>query len=229
LNVAPFAGGTETPLPVSGSLLGWSTGTDSVMIALGEKTAAGVQFTPVDLRTGARRAPFTVPDSAIADWDALPDDGWAWIPPGGRSIRIERHGEAAPTSLPVSDWYIGATGVDAAADGLALAFLGYDAATFDSLGLSVMSLPDGKVTRWAAIFGENAGVRVLPDHSILLRIWDTQESVTLYRLRGPGQVERLGTIPRAVTSFSVSDDLRRATVVTHEYSGDAWLHRVVRP
>jgi hypothetical protein len=53
--------------------------------------------------------------------------------------------------------------------------------------------------------------------------------MTLYRVRGPRRVDRLGTIPRPVTSFSASKDLRRAAVVTQEYHGDAWMSRVVRP
>ena len=228
LTVAPFAGGAETPLSISGPLLSISQGADPVMVALGEKTSAGVRLTLTDLRTGTRRSPFVIPDSAIKDFDPLPDDGWAWIPSDGRSIRVQRHGDAAPRSYPVPGWYINASSVVAAPDGGEVAFIGYDAATYDSLGLSVMSLADGKVTPWIAFFAENSGFRWLPDHSILLRIWETQESVSLYRVRGPGLVERLGTIPRSVARFSVSDDLRRAAVVTREYHGDAWMSRVVR-
>jgi hypothetical protein len=92
-----------------------------------------------------------------------------------------------------------------------------------------MSLANGKATRWFAIFGEAYGLQWLPDGSILLAIWETQETVTLFRVRGPGQSERLGTIPQPVTSLSVSRDLHRATVVTHEYHADAWMSRVARP
>ena len=109
------------------------------------------------------------------------------------------------------------------------AFIGFDAATYDSLGLSVMSLATGKAIPWFAIFGESYGFRWLPDGSILLSIWETQETATLYRLHGPGRNERLGTIPLPVTSLGVSTDLHRAAVVTQEYHGDAWMSRVVRP
>ena len=60
----------------------------------------------------------------------------------------------------------------------------------------------------------------------MLVIWETQETVALYRVRGPGQVERLGTIQRPVVSISVSGDLRRVTVGTREYKGDAWMYKV---
>ncbi|MEP7326093.1 MAG: protein kinase [Gemmatimonadota bacterium] len=229
LSVAPFGGGSETPLPFSGSLLGFSRGTDSVTIALGEKTPAGVRLTLSDLRTGARRGPVVIPDSAITDFAPLPDGGWAWVPSDGQSISVQRHGDAAPRTFPIPDWYSSAFSLGLSPDGGEVAFIGYDVATYDSLGLSVMSLGDGKVTPWVTYFGENVNFGWLPDHSILLRLWESQETVTLYRVRGPGQVEKLGTIPRAVTSFGVSDDLHRATVVTREYHGDAWMSRVVRP
>ena len=229
LTVAPFGGGTETPLPLSGSLLGLTMGADSNMVAVGEKTPAGVRLTLIDLRTGARKGQFAIADSTIQDFAPLPDGGWVWIPADGRSIRVQRRGEAAAKSFPIPEWYVGAQAVETAPDGRAAAFVGYDAATYDSIGLGVMSLSDGKETHWVAIFGAKPFFRWLPDGSILLDIWETQETVTPYRVRGPGRSERLGTVPRPVTSFSASKDLRRAAVVTREYHGDAWMSRVVRP
>ena len=230
LAVAPFGSGAETPLPLSGSLLGWSmgVGADSEMVAVAEKAAGGVRLSLIDLRTGARQRQLTVADSTIRGADPLPD-GWVWIPGDGRSIRVQRRGDTAAKSFPIPDWYVSARGVVAAPDGKRVAFAGFDAATYDSLGLGVMSLADGKVARWVTIFGESSDAQWLPDGSILLDIWETQETVTAFRVRGPGQSERLGTVPRPVTSFRVSRDLRRAAVVTREYHGDAWMSRVVRP
>ena len=229
LTVAPFGGGTEMALPLSGTMLGWTMDPDSDVVALGERTSEGVRLTPIDLRTGARRSSFALADSTVRDWAPLPDKGWVWIPADGRSMGVQRRRDAAPKSFPIPDWYVAARTVNATPDGEEAAFTGYDAGTYDSLGLSVMSLSSGKAARWTAIFGEQSAFRWLPDGSILLSIWETQETVTIYRVRGPGRVERLGTIPRPVTSFSVSKDLRRATVVTHEYHGDTWMSRVVRP
>lgn len=92
-----------------------------------------------------------------------------------------------------------------------------------------MSLSDGRFTFWQAMAGENAVLRGLPDGSILLRLYVGQESVTLYRLRSPGRMERLGTFPRRLTSVVVSSDLRRAAVRTLDAHGDAWMSTVVRP
>jgi hypothetical protein len=68
----------------------------------------------------------------------------------------------------------------------------------------------------AEMFGESYGLRWLPDGSILFLLWKTHETVTPYRVRDPGLSERIGTVPRPVTSFGLSNDLRRAAVVTRE-------------
>src|SRR4029077_20255374 len=103
-----------------------------------------VRLTLTDLRTGARRSPFAIADSTIQDFAPLPDGGWVWIPADGRSIRVQHRGEAAAKSFPIPEWYVGARAVETAPDGRAAAFIGYDAATYDSLGLGVMSPSDGK-------------------------------------------------------------------------------------
>lgn len=199
------------------------------MLALGEKTQAGVQLTLTDVRTGSRRAPFPIADSLITNWTPLPDNGWAWIPSDRLRIATQRPGDAAPRIFPTPDWYAAAFTLDPSPDGKQVAFVGWNAPSVDSAGLSVMSLSDGKSTPWMAAFAEGAEARWLPDGSILFLVWESQETVALYRLRGPGRVERLGTIPRPVTGLSVSDDLRRAVVQTREYHGDAWISKVVRP
>src|SRR5262249_13241286 len=155
LTVVPFGGGTEIPLPLSGSPLGAAMDADSDIVALGEKTPAGVRLTPIDLRTGARRRAFVLADSTVQNWAPLPDNGWVWIPTDGRSMRVQRRGDAAPKSFPIPGWYVAALGVTASSDGGEAAFIGYDAGTYDSLGLSVMQLADGKVMRWMAMFGES--------------------------------------------------------------------------
>jgi hypothetical protein len=55
-----------------------------------------------------------------------------------------------------------------------------------------------------------------------------EDAFTLYRLRAPGQMVRLGTIPRPVRALSVSQDLKRAIVMVRDYHVDAFSWRVVR-
>ncbi|MFI5209676.1 MAG: protein kinase, partial [Gemmatimonadales bacterium] len=221
----PFSGGAESPLAVSGTVVGYANA-DSVTVALAAKTVTGLQFSLVDLRTGSRRNQFVVPDSTIGDFAALPEGGWVWIAPDLREIRVQRHGEGVPRTFAIPDWYRTAFGI--AARGGEVAFVGWNTPDLDSTGLSVMSLADGKVTHWATLFSEGSIVEWLSDGTILLANWETPETVTLYRVHGPGRLERLGTIPRAVPvgNLIVSSDRRRVGIVTRESHGDAWMSRV---
>jgi hypothetical protein len=114
-------------------------------------------------------------------------------------------------------------------DGRFVAFTGYSAPGEDSTGVSVMSLADQSVRHWFTISGEGGQVDWLSDGTLLLRLADTPETWSLYHLTGPDRAVKLGTIPRTVSSISVSADLKRAAIVVHDYRGDAWINRVVRP
>jgi hypothetical protein len=230
LSALPYGGGGETPVALSGRLLGWSWGWDSTVIGLGERIPAGLRLSRVDLRTGARAGSLVLPDSTVSDWDALPGGGWVWVPPdGSRLVRVQAAGEAKPRSLTAPDWYQLVYGDDAAADGQRVAITGFNASTVDSEIVSVMTLSDGRTERWATFFGEDAGSFWRPDGSIAVQVRESQGSLTIFRLRGPGRIERLGTIPRTVNAVRISIDLKRAVVVTRDYHGDAWMNDVVRP
>jgi len=64
---------------------------------------------------------------------------------------------------------------------------------------------------------------------LLVTLWSAEQTASLFRVRGPGKVEKLGQIPHAVNRLTVSADLQRATLMWREYHGDAWLYRVVKP
>jgi hypothetical protein len=233
LSVVPFTGGAETSLPLSGSLVGWGWvrwAPNSALVAVHERTALGSRLTLIDRQTGGRRASFGVPDSSLGEWTTLPDDGWAWWPLGTETIKVIRRGESAPKTLPLPSWYTGAIDLSSCSDGENVALTGWGPAPgVDTLGVSVLSLRDGTSTQWISMAAEGGWAAFLPDHSMLLQIRETQETVILYRLRGPGQLQRLGAIPRPVERLTVSDDLKRAAIVTRDYHGDAWMYRVARP
>ena len=230
LSLMPFVGGTETVLPLNGSLSDWRWGINSSEVAVQEWTSAGTVFTLIDPLTGGRRSSVTVPDSGIGGWTAVADEGWAWSPIGTKKLKVQRQGEDAPRTFTVPDWYAWVHGLSAGSDGATLAVSGWGPApSTDTLGVGMLSLRDGTFTPWASIVAEAGEGSILPDHSILVEVAETFETVTLYHLRGPGQIERLGTIPRPVQRLSVSNDLKRAAVVTRDYHGDAWMYRVVRP
>src|SRR5262245_4973065 len=228
LAVFPYPRGAEMSLPISGKLLGL-TWRDSVTLGLFERTSAGDRFTPVDVRTGGRGEPFAVPDSGISDvYASLPDGGWAWVPAEGQSIKVQEPGDSAPKVFPVPETLGGATGVANSPDGKNLAFLGWKPPSYDSIGLNVLSLRDGKITPWYARFSEGASFKWLADGSIYLASLETQQARTAFRISGPGKVERLGTFPRWVVNGQISADMRRVAVVTLEIHGDVWMSTVVR-
>jgi len=192
--------------------------------------ATGTIFRLIDRRTGGTRTSFTVPDSAIGVWNALPDDGWAWVPVGTRTIKVQRRGESAPRTFPFPGWFDSALGLSSSADGQSVVLTGWGPSPIvDSLRVGVLSLRDGSFTPWVTMAAEGGWGRFQPDHSIFVQILETQETVTFYRLRRPGRLERLGAIPRPVQRVSVSNDLKRAAIVTRDYHGDAWMYQVIRP
>ena len=225
VSVAPFPSATpETPVNISGQVVDafWA---DSVSLVASTYTSKGRRLALIDVRTGAIRNPVEL-DSTIGG--ATPfRDGWAWIPRTGDRI-ILQEGEKR-REIPKPAWYAGLIGAVISPDRSRLMFLGWNAATQDSMRLEVMPADGGPSTPWFTSFAEGAIADWLPDGSLLAIIWDAEEAASVYRVRGPGQVEKLGRIPHPVRAFSVSGDLARATMSWREYHGDAWLYRVVQP
>jgi WD40-like Beta Propeller Repeat len=230
LSVMPLGGGAETLLPLSGKLNNLSWTLDPNLVATIEETPAGLVFRLIDRRSGATAGTFSAPDSAIGGWAALPGDRWAWFPTGTRTIKVQGRGDRAPKTFALPRWFDEADVLIPGPDGATLAVTGWGPSpVVDTLGVSVLSLRDGTFTPWSSTFAEGGWGRLLPDQSMLLQVRESQETASLYRLRRPGQAERLGTVPRPVDRLSVSIDLKRALIVTRDYHGDAWMYHVVRP
>ena len=51
----------------------------------------------------------------------------------------------------------------------------------------------------------------------------------LYKVSGPGRLDRLGAVTRPIAGISVSRDLQRIAVLETNYHGDAYMSRIVRP
>jgi len=221
----PFGGGAETPLTAIGSARRafW---TDSVTVAFAAPTPAGLRLTLLDVRTGATGRTLDLPDSVVGDFDVLPD-GWAWIPISGDRVVVEQGGRRREFRMPA--WYSNLFQVATDGSGRRVGVAGWNASTNDSIGVSVISLDDGTVSQWGSGFAEGGGMDLLDDGGAVLTLRPTQESAVFYRLRGPGQMERVGATSRAVSGINLSHDLRRAAVMVRDYHADAWMSRVVRP
>jgi hypothetical protein len=153
---------------------------------------------------------------------------WVWLAVDGPTINVQRDGDSQPQKIRVPPWYAQALTLSASTDDHSIAFTGWKALTYDSLGIGIVSLADGRFSRVWAAFGEGGGVTWLNDGSLLVENFDTPESMTFYRIRGPRRVERLGSIPRLITGASASRDLRNIVVSTHDRHADAWVSKVVR-
>ena len=231
IDVVSFAGRAVLTHSPSGALVsfddaGWMP--DGAAFSYAERADSAVRFVTLDARTGARLATFAIADSTVVSFDPLAGGGWVWIPPSLNGLRVQRPGEPRPRDLPTPDRNGNVISVAAAPDGGRLVTIGWNA-TNDSMRVHVISLPDGRAVRWATFFGEYvAKAAFLADGSVVIPVWETQESVTLYRLRGPGRIERVGTIPRPVDQMREASDGRRVVVSTREFQGDIWLARIER-
>jgi hypothetical protein len=225
LSTMPFGGGAETALTGQGAPEAWFW-LDSMSVAVSTQTPRGLHLAVRDIRSGAELRVLDLPDSIITDFEPLAD-GWAWIPADGDRVIVQRAGRTVNIAKPA--WFGPIFNVSRDPAGPRILFSGWNAGTFDTLGVAVVPLDGGTPVTWAAMFAEGGGGRFSSDGSILFNVRQTQESFALYRLRAPGRLERLGAVPRPIAGLTVSRDLRHATVLARDYHGDAWMSRVVRP
>ncbi len=223
-SIGSFAASGETPLATTGTVLDveW---VDSVTVAVATETPGGVHLALTDVRTGAQRESADIADSAVRAVAGWPG-GWAWIPPSRDRIVVLEGGRRREIKQP--EWYGGIFGLSADPSGRRIAFVGFNAANNDTLGVGVVNVPDGSVTQWATLHADGGFASMLPDLSLLLDVSETEESQVVYRVATPGRLERLGAPPRPLLGITVSGDLKRATAIERTYQADAWMYEVVR-
>jgi hypothetical protein len=220
-SIMPFAGGPESAIGGANPVAAfWS---DSVTVGMSRQTPAGLHLAEIDVRTNAVRNEMDLPDSVLTWARALPD-GWAWIPAAGDKLVVRRAGKTR--EYPKPQWYafLFELNVDPARNRIFLG--GNDRTTGDSLGLSVLNLADGSATMWATTFAELARTTVLDDGSVFLQVSRTQESLSFYKVTGPGQLQSLGDSPRPLRQVSVTRDMKHATALERDYRADAWMSKV---
>ena len=221
LSILPFAGGAEVPLQTAGRVFSafWRDSV-SVLVATGTH---GQHVALVDVRTGAVERALELPDTNIVDITTLPD-GWAWIPGSDDRIVIQRAGRNIEVKKP--SWFGVLTQVVADPAGRWIGMSGWNAATFDTVGIAVVPSDGGTPVMWATHFAEGGSMDFLDGGAVALELYPSQESVTLYRLAAPGKLGLVGTVPRPVSGLDFSADLKRAVIDTRDYHGDAWTSRV---
>jgi hypothetical protein len=193
-----------------------------------DAVAGGTQLSLMDYRTKRKTALLTIPDSITQDVTRATPGVWVWVPLDGRALNLRSDGDSRTRKFSVPPWYANVGSPDASPDGRSIAFAGWKAVSFDSIGIGILSLADGRFSQVWTTVGDIGGVRWLNDGYLEIAIFDSRESLTFYRARGPGNIERLGRIPRPVTQSSESRDLRNIVVSTRDRHADAWVSKVVR-
>jgi hypothetical protein len=224
LSVMPFGGGQETPIELDGKLFasGWA---DSVSLIISTQNAKGLKLKVVDVRNGASSNAMQLPDSVVRAATPLLN-GWAWVPASSNKIIIEQSGKRREIAKPA--WFSILTNLSTSPDGTRILYQGWGKTTNDSVAFETMPIAGGPPTRLFTTIADHVNHSWLTDGSLLVNVWDTPESLSMYKVKGAGQVEKLGTVPHLVTNFNVSADLKRAVLGWRETKSDAFMYRVVK-
>jgi Tol biopolymer transport system component len=174
------------------------------------------------------RDALVIPDRFPNAFMHMPSGGWVWLRSGRPEISVQLRADTSSRRIPFPAWYGVTFLADLSRDGRFVAFVSSKARNADSVRVSVLSLADSAVTPWFTAFGGMSEVSWLNDGTLLVVFIEALETYSVYHLLGPGRAEKLGTIPRRVSSVSVSKDMKHAAVVVRDHRGDAWMSRVVR-
>ena len=224
LGVTAMSGGPETAINVDGTFRAakWE---DSGLLAIASRGPQGeVHDMFVDGRSGRLLSRFDFPaDSGGWDFTAL-SDGMAWIPASADRILVSQRNHLREFRKPA--WFSGLLWLESDHLGPRISYAGPHAAFGDSVGFGVISLADGSSTQWGATTGLDARTSFLPDHSVLLVVFDTRRTIRLYRSRKPGDLKLLGTISLPWWDVDIAEDLRHAILTVRDYHSDAWMTRI---
>ncbi len=224
-SIRPYDGTTETPLPGTGKIEG-ADWVDSTSVSVGSTMPDGhIHLAVVDVRTGAERDAFDLPDSSITSAAPVPN-GWAWIPITRDRLLIEQNGTRRSLTLP--EWYSSIYTMIADPAHGRLFVAGYNRATGDTIGVAAVNVADGTFAQWTSMFAEDAQMSLLDGGDLFLAAHRTEDAYDLYRLTGPGKMQRLGAPALPLFDVSVSGDVKRATAVQRGYNADAWMYNVVK-
>jgi hypothetical protein len=222
--IANFDGTEERPL--GGPVPRRAYWADSENVVVGTETPAGVHVALVNARTQAVGRTIDLPDSLARQVQPF-SGGWLWIASSRDKVVIDRDGKQTEIAKPKDASAVLDVAIDAS--GTRLAMTAYGLMSSDTIYVYEGPVSGGPLMRWLALHSEGAFGQFARDGSILLTTYPAADNVSFYRLRGPGQVESIGTVDRPVYDVSASLDLKRAAVTVLDYHGDTWLSRVVRP
>ncbi len=126
------------------------------------------------------------------------------------------------------EWFGLLNQVSADPTGRWIGMTGLHEGALDTVAVAVVPADGGIPVIWAKQFAEGGYVGWLAGGGIVFEGYLTEDFVTLYRVTSPGKLQRLGTVPRPVSSVTFSADLEHVAVNARDYHGDAWMSRVER-
>ncbi|MGH7649800.1 MAG: hypothetical protein ACREND_16940, partial [Gemmatimonadaceae bacterium] len=224
-SILPYTGGTESPLPASGTITD-ATWVDSTHVSTIQTTPQGrVHLGLIDLTSGAERDPLDLSDSSVSDATPIPG-GWAYVPVTLASLELQTGAKHRTIALPA--WFGQFISVIADSAHGRVFVTGWNRSTNDTIGVAAVDLSTGVVTKWGATFAEDGLISLLDGGGVLLMAHRTEERIELFKLTGPGAMQSLGSPAVPLYLASVSRDLKRATAVERNYDADAWMYTVVK-
>jgi serine/threonine protein kinase len=204
---------------------------DSETIKMSDVTDEGLLVYLYNVRTRERSAQSVIKDMWRKKFTRA-GNAWAWVPSGGRAIRIRRDGESSFREVKVPESYKSIFWVAGSTDGSKVAFVGWkNPSEASNVSVGILNLADNTFTLPMTKLAEDATATWLDDGGLLVTINDTPESVSFYRLRPDGKVSRLGSTPRVVDQnnfITASADMKKAFMISRDDRRDIWMNKVVR-
>ena len=94
--------------------------------------------------------------------------------------------------------------------------------------LAAAALDDGTHAAWHTRIGGTGRIVLVDGHEALFLVSEGRDSWSISAVDGPGRVEPLGTVPRPVSSLTLSHDRRRVVANVRDYRADAWMSKVIK-
>jgi serine/threonine protein kinase len=224
-----YRAGSSTPVPIPGRHRS-AVPLDSTTIKLGDITDSTTTMSLYNYKTRRTSAVRTVKSRRLEDFTRV-GNAWAWIPNDGTRIMVQADDAAFPRRINPPKWYKTVWWVSGTKDGTKIAFLGWQAPNEDSLGVGVLSLPEGKFTQVLSTFAEGGGTSWTSDGGLIAMLNDTPEAESFYLLREGQPPRKLGSTPRLIRrnlAVGVTADMKRAFIVTKDDRRDIFMSRVIR-
>ena len=224
-SIRPTDGGPETPVAIPGNLVSvqWA---DSVTVEFRARDAGDtLVFGLADARDGAVRERFVSGERAV--WASTRiAEGWAWVLPGGKRVRVMQRG--VRHEWPVPRWFEQVYGIRGGT-GVRVPFVLGGRVSGDSMAVAALDISTGHFDFWFRRKSEGeSGMQSLGEGRVIVRTTRQWPFFDYTLLTGPTSATLVGAAKHPNLRASFSNDLKRVVAVEYRYNADAWLYEVRR-